>query len=203
MDIPGPTMRMSTPLGIIAGVLCVTGAIVMGSPLSVYFDVISAILVGFTTLFLLVYTYGISDSRRYIIGGWSRMIRPEQDSPWYDTDHAKAARIAKAGIAFAMLSGTASAIIGFVQMLQSMADPNAIGPAMAVAMLCPLYSIILSAFGFAPLVRFHSGEARGLADKERDAPLAYTVGLVWLALGLCLFSFFVMLLAMTDFGGGA
>ena len=195
-------MRMSTPLGIIIGVLCVTGAIVIVSPLSVFFDVISVILSGFATLFLLLYTYGISDLRRYVIGGWARMIRPEQDTPWYDTDHAKAARIAKAGIAYAVLGGTACAIIGFVQMLQSMSDPNVIGPAMAVALLCPLYGVILSAFCFAPLVRFHAGEARGLADKERDTPLVYTVGLVWLALGMCLFSFFVMLLAMADFGGG-
>ena len=131
------------------------------------------------------------------------MIRPNQDTPWYDTDHAKAARIAKAGIAYAVLSGTAGAFIGFIQMLQNMSDPNAIGPAMAVALTCPFYGVVLSAFCFAPLVRFHAGEARGLADKERDTPLAYTVGLIWLALGMCLFSFFVMLLAMADIGGGA
>ena len=196
-------MRMSTPLGFIAGAMFVTGGIVIGSPLSVFFDPISATLCVFSTLFLLVYTYGISDLRRYVLGGWSRMIRPHQDTPWYDTDHAKAARIAKAGIAYAVLSGTAGAFIGFIQMLQNMSDPNAIGPAMAVALLCPLYGVTLSAFCFAPLVRFHAGEARGLADKERDTPLAYTVGLIWLALGMCLFSFFVMLLAMANFGGGA
>jgi len=195
-------MRMSTPLGIVVGAMFVTGGIANGSPLSVFFDPISATLCVFSTLFLLLYTYGISDLRRYVLGGWSRMIRPDQDTPWYDTDHAKAARIGKAGIAYAVLSGTAGAFIGFIQMLQNMSDPNVIGPAMAVAMTCPFYGVVLSAFCFAPLVRFHAGEARGLADKERDTPLFYTVGLVWLALGMCLFSFFVMLLAMADFGGG-
>ena len=194
---------MNTPMGIIAGAICVIIGILLGGPLAVFFDFTSTALCVLCTVFLLVYTYGISDLKHYLLGGWVRMVRHNQGTPWYDTDHAKTARIAKAAIAYALLSGTVGAFIGFIQMLQNMSDPTAIGPAMAVAMLCPLYGILLSIFCFAPLVRFHSGEARGLAGKERDGPLMYTLGLTWLALGLCLFSFFVMLLAMADFGGGS
>ena len=43
--------------------------------------------------------------------------------------------------------------IGFIQMLANLDDPAAIGPAVAVALLCPLYGHLISAAVFHPLAR--------------------------------------------------
>ena len=49
-----------------------------------------------------------------------------------------------------MGSGVAGFLIGFVLMLANMDDPSRIGPAMAVALLCALYSVVLSEIVVAP-----------------------------------------------------
>ena len=43
--------------------------------------------------------------------------------------------------------------IGIIQMLQNLDDPKSIGPAMAVAILCPLYAHLISAFVFHPMAK--------------------------------------------------
>ena len=43
--------------------------------------------------------------------------------------------------------------IGIIQMLQALDDPKSIGPAMAVAILCPLYAHLISASIFHPMAR--------------------------------------------------
>jgi len=197
-----PGLKASVPLGIIGAIACIMAGIGLGSPLLGFFDSISALFTGLSTFLLLMYTYGIQNLRSHLIGGWSRMLRPNQAPSWYDTDHAKAARIGKSAIAYAVLGGMSGTLIGCVMMLQNMSDPRAIGPALGVAMLTPLYGVLLAALFFGPLVRFHAGEARGLASKERDEPLTYTVAIAALAWMGCLFSFFVMLLAFADFGSG-
>ena len=77
-------------------------------------------------------------------------------------------------------------------MPQSMSDPTVIGrygSCTAVsAVRRHIERLLLCTTG-----SLSCGRSPGLADKERDTPLFYTVGLVWLALGMCLFSFFVML----------
>jgi len=196
-------MRTSTPLGTIGGAACVMIATAISTPLIVLFDTTSLTLSVLSTLFLLMYTYGIPDLRRYVIGGWVRMVKPDQDTPWYDTDHAKAARIAESAIYFAVLSGMAGTLIGNIQMLQNMSDPSAIGPALAVSLLTFLYGIALTVFFFLPLRRFHTGEARALAEKDKDETCFQTTGIATFAMLACFSSFFVMLLAMADFGGGS
>ena len=49
-----------------------------------------------------------------------------------------------------MGSGVAGFLIGFVLMLANMDDPSRIGPAMAIALLCALYSVVLSELVVAP-----------------------------------------------------
>ena len=43
--------------------------------------------------------------------------------------------------------------IGVIQMLQNLDDPRSIGPAMAIAILCPLYAHLISASIFHPIAR--------------------------------------------------
>jgi chemotaxis protein MotA len=47
--------------------------------------------------------------------------------------------------------GLVGTLIGLVQMLQNLSDPNAIGPAMAIALLTTLYGAILANMFFNPL----------------------------------------------------
>ena len=48
-------------------------------------------------------------------------------------------------------SGVAGTLIGLIQMLQSLDDPSSIGPAMAVAILTVLYSVLIVEFLIDPL----------------------------------------------------
>ena len=48
-------------------------------------------------------------------------------------------------------SGVAGTLIGLIQMLQNLNDPSAIGPAMAVALLTALYSVLIVEFLIDPL----------------------------------------------------
>ena len=59
--------------------------------------------------------------------------------------------------------GMIGTLIGLVQMLSSMDDPKAIGPAMAVALLTTLYGAVIAnavALPIADKLAFHSGEER-------------------------------------------
>jgi flagellar motor component MotA len=196
-------MSVTRPLGIVAGAGCVLVSAAILMHLMMLFDATSMLLSVLSTLLLLMYTYGIHDLRRYLLGGWMRMLRPDHDTPWYDTDHAKAARIATSAIFYALMSGMAGTLIGNVQMLLNMTDPSALGPAVALSLLTFLYGVGLTVVVFLPLVRFHTGEARGLAEKDRDETLFHTLGAATFALLACFGSFFVMLVAMSDFGSGS
>lgn len=55
------------------------------------------------------------------------------------------------GAAFAPAFGMIGTLIGLVNMLQSMSDPDAIGPAMAVALLTTLYGSMLANIFFMPI----------------------------------------------------
>lgn len=54
--------------------------------------------------------------------------------------------------AYAPALGMIGTVIGLVQMLQSMNDPNAIGPAMAVALITTFYGAVLANLVFLPMV---------------------------------------------------
>ncbi len=65
--------------------------------------------------------------------------------------HAKGVEILTAGGTTAPAMGLVGTLIGLVQMLQNMADPSAIGPAMAVALLTTFYGALLANIIFNPL----------------------------------------------------
>ena len=65
--------------------------------------------------------------------------------------HERAQRVFKFMSATAPSMGLIGTIIGLVQMLQSLDDPDSIGPAMAVALLTTLYGAILAFVVYGPI----------------------------------------------------
>ncbi|MEC9291603.1 MAG: MotA/TolQ/ExbB proton channel family protein [Pseudomonadota bacterium] len=65
--------------------------------------------------------------------------------------HGKGVGIFKKSAEIAPAMGLVGTLIGLVQMLQNLSDPNAIGPAMAVALLTTLYGAIIANMFFNPL----------------------------------------------------
>ncbi len=66
--------------------------------------------------------------------------------------HEVGAEVLKAAGTYAPAFGMIGTIIGLIQMLQNMADPSSIGPAMAVALVTTFYGALLSNVVFLPLV---------------------------------------------------
>ncbi|EPR44032.1 MotA/TolQ/ExbB proton channel [Desulfovibrio sp. X2] len=65
--------------------------------------------------------------------------------------HETGAEIVSAMGAYAPALGMIGTVIGLVQMLQSMADPSSIGPAMAVALITTFYGALLANLLFLPM----------------------------------------------------
>jgi chemotaxis protein MotA len=68
------------------------------------------------------------------------------------TRHENAQSVIKSWIDIAPAMGMIGTLIGLVQMLGNMADPKAIGPAMAVALLTTLYGAFLANVIFGPIL---------------------------------------------------
>jgi flagellar motor component MotA len=86
-------------------------------------------------------------------------------------------------------SGVAGTLIGLIQMLQNLDDPSNIGPAMAVALLTALYSVLIVEFIIDPLSNRILSQAN---TDQKTMPLTppaqsgHAVGMVVSAV-LCLF----------------
>mgnify|MGYP002795035835 CR=1 FL=1 len=65
--------------------------------------------------------------------------------------HSSGAAIFTALAAYSPAMGMIGTLIGLVQMLQNMADPSTIGPAMAVALLTTFYGAVLANIVFSPM----------------------------------------------------
>ena len=103
----------------------------------------------------------------------------------------------------AVAAGLAGTVIGLVQMLQQLDDPTKIGPAMAVALLCLFYGVILSECVY----RTAAGDCLKRAglpspNTAQNLPTGRTLQLLGTVF-MVLLTFFVMLLAMADFSGPA
>ena len=123
-------LRLAGGLAVTGGTLL--GAITLGSSLLAFADPASFLLTIGTAVGA---TMAIRGPR-----GLVAMVRATLSSaPREDLERATLSWLMVGG--FAMLGGMLGTIIGLVQMLQSLADPSAIGPAMAVALLTQLYGI--------------------------------------------------------------
>lgn len=81
--------------------------------------------------------------------------------------------------AFAPALGMIGTLIGLVQMLQSMDDPNSIGPAMAVALLTTFYGSVLANLVFMPIsgkLKTRSKEESHMMEIMRTGVISLTNG---------------------------
>ena len=94
-------------------------------------------------------------------------------------------------------AGFSGMLIGMVKMLNGMEDPTAIGPALAVACLMPLYGLFVGEVLMASLMYRLGGQA----VHPTGSLSAATTKLGPLVFGpiVCLCTFLVILLAMADF----
>ena len=150
--------------GVLACLLAVACA--MGSPLSVFMDLPSTLLV-----------IGGGGLAWWMTAGqalWQLPATLRADAP-------TSAQLALAGLTVGQgrratwLVGIAGFLIGSIQMLQALDDPSAVGPAVAVAFLTLFYPMLLEVFFFMPLrsaiehkVAEGEQQAQGTQAIERD-----------------------------------
>ena len=94
-------------------------------------------------------------------------------------------------------SGVLGLLIGMVKMLSNMDDSTAIGPALAVACLMPLYGLFVGEVLIATLMYRVGGQAVPSSGSLSAAPTK--LGLVMFGPGVCLGTFLVYMLAMACF----
>ena len=134
-----PTMMFSR---IVAGALAaffLVAAILVGSPLGVFIDIVSFLItiVGGGFAWLAMSGAGIGRLRDTL-----RADAPTQEAL------AAAQLTVKQGRRAVWLTGIAGTGIGLIQILQNIEDPAAIGPAMAVCLLTLFYALLADLFGF-------------------------------------------------------
>lgn len=93
--------------------------------------------------------------------------------------HALGAEIFTTMGTFAPALGMIGTLIGLVQMLQSMEDPNSIGPAMAVALLTTFYGSVMANLMFMPI----AGKLRTRSKEETMVKEMIVEGVVALTRG--------------------
>ena len=165
--------------------------IIMGGEGAVFFNAPSLILVLGLTLGLLLAAHG-ADALRFSADA-SRFFTGIEPNP-------KFAAIAREGSRFALASGAVGALIGVIQMLATLDDPSKIGRGMAVALLAPLYGLILSEFVFGVL---HSRYAIPADASNPPSTRSHTgLGIIASIVGLILVSFLVLLLSFSVIGQG-
>ena len=176
----------------------------VNSPLTMFFDATSALIVVVGLPGLLLLTYGSQSFSKYGLGGLMRMLRPDPSSPWRPDEHLKAARIANAASILAFLMGTVGTLIGVVQMLQNLEDPTKIGPALSVALLTNLYGLLIFTLLCHPTAQYHQATAVAAgasisAARDANPPLRHVMvlaALIGISVGG---TFMTMLLAMSSF----
>ena len=190
---------MHNVLALLGALIATVSGILWISPLYNLFDSITVVLALCGPGFLLIYTYGYADVSRHLLGGYARVFFPGKQPLWYDTDHAKTARMAKSGMLFSLMTGGLFILFGAIAMLQNLSDPSAIGPALAVALFSLLYAVLVSTFFFVPMIRFHASEARALSVKDEDGTLLHSAWVFMLVSFTILGTFSILMLI---FAGG-
>ena len=145
----------------IGGILCtglmIVCGILMGSPLVIFFDLTSVLIVLAGTAGMIMAVHGFGGLTDYLLGGWFHLL--------FSKEPVKAERcrdvisVAQTGGRGAILMATAASMIGLTQMLTNLADPTAIGPAFAVCLLTSFYAVVLNLLVFVPMSRFYNEAA--------------------------------------------
>jgi len=130
---------------------CMVAGIVLGSPLILFFDLTSIILVCIASGAMMAATHGRGAGRLWsAILGW---ILGADSDPSHPEAHREVASMALDFGQYLLLAGAMGTIIGQVKMLQNMSDPTAIGPALAVCLLSAFYAVAMVMFVYYPMAR--------------------------------------------------
>jgi flagellar motor component MotA len=197
-------MNWSAIFGMILATVMVLLGCMLGSPLIVFIDPLSALIVVGSLFAMLLFTYGGETLRKYGLGGIAHLLWPGERSTWRPDEHLMAARIANTASILAVLMGAAGTMIGSVQMLQNLSDPAQIGPALALGLLTSLYGLAIYALWCHPLAQYHQAAAIAAgtslsAARDLDPPLhniLVATALIGLSIGC---TFMTMLVSMASF----
>ena len=164
----------------IIGTALILAAMLLGSNLWTFFNMPSILIVtgGLVCFSLAHHDYS---SIKEAIGN----ALGDQPSPNAQKDISVLATLRKTTYG----SGVAGTLIGLIQMLQNLDDPSNIGPAMAVALLTALYSVLIVEFIIDPMTNRILSRASIHGQSTPIIPPAqsgHAVGMVVSAV-LCLF----------------
>ena len=182
----GRGVRLHRIMGLLAAVACIVAAITMRSPLMIFFDLTSLFVFVVGTLGLLAITYGRgalelrSAFRAWLLGADGGNKTPK--------DHLRIAGMAHDFGEFSILMGTIIMNIGHTQMLNNWSDSGKMFPALAVAVLSPLYGLLVHTFIALPLCLHH----RRLAGED-ESPRLRLLGVISINAGCGLFMWFLVL----------
>ena len=137
----------------LAAACCVVVGIVMLTPLMVFISLTSIFFLVVVSLGVLTITHGRNTGQLFsALGDWLFGAEAGESTP--DAHLQIAAKALDFG-EFAMLAGGVGVLIGHVQLLMNMSDPNAIGPALAVSLLTLFYGFLLQTFIAVHLSQHH------------------------------------------------
>ena len=182
-------LRMWVALALMTGLI--GAAIMMGSPLLAFINLPSVLLVVGGLVAGLIWSYPMSEFGLVL---QEQLTQPELSEERALAGHAFFSRAADLAIA----SGLVGTLIGLVQMLQNLEDPNAIGPAMAVALLTLFYGVVLGELIFRSAATDCLTRA-GLITDVRSRRGFVTVYAALAMLMVLMLTFFVMLVSMASF----
>ena len=191
-------MNFYALFGLVGALASVAFGTVLLAPL-IYVDMVSAMMVGLITFYMMLATFGAQELKRIGWGAVRRWLNPAGAEEWSPGLHMKAVRFADVGGHLCIVGGTGGTLIGCVQMLRQLEDPSAIGPAIAVAMLSLVYPVALYAFFFVPLARYHKSQARSEGVLRGDISINSSVVMLMLALLAVGGSFSILLVSMGEY----
>jgi len=190
----GDWMKPHRIVGLVAAMACMVAGVVLGSPLILFFDLTSLILVCIASGAMMAATHGRDAGRLWsAILGW--LLGADSD-PSHPQAHREVASMALDFGQYLLLAGAMGTIIGQVQMLQNLSDPSTIGPALAVSLLTLFYGGMSHILIAVPVSQHHLR----MAGTDASEFSHQSAGLRLIAvLGICTgISFFIMLLAMSN-----
>jgi flagellar motor component MotA len=167
------------------GISIILMGIAFGGTVAMFIDLPSILIVfGITTLFTFAH-HSVGSTSKAFAAALKNEAVPAVEGRQY-------IRVLSTARVLASASGVVGTLIGMVNMLASMDDPTAIGPAMAVALLTLLYGVILAELFIGPLI--NRLRTRVEIDDSSEQPMAVTAVTV-VAIPVALLAFFLMLLS--------
>jgi|GEM_PF-6701392 len=147
--------------------------VVLGSPLIRFFDIVSLFVVLFSTVGLIVWTYG-QKAAETTLNLTRCMAWPQGPQAWGADRLEMGAEVAQGAQRLTMLAGWTSVLIGCVQILWSpdmsegFSSPS-LGPAMAVNLLPLVYALMMNMLLWIPLERYCKVALKRGPDVPPDA----------------------------------